>query len=248
MERPDVTMMYVVHKAFRRELSRMQAAAAQADNPDMHQALHDSWTTFSRYLTIHHTAEDEMLWPPMRAKLGAHDQELGLLDEMLDEHSQLEPVLRKIPTCAAQNRQRIAAILASQPGQSVRRTHRCSRQPFRTRGDNRANPGTADAQRTRMGRLQQRSAPPHRPARRRMVLSMAARRRATAYAGLRPRHRPTAAADDLQVGLGTTLSSPISLACSVISWPLPLLMGQRVGLACLCAPQPTGARPAAVSV
>jgi hemerythrin-like domain-containing protein len=103
MERPDVTMMYVVHKAFRRELSRMQAAAAQADNPDMHQALHDSWTTFSRYLTIHHTAEDEMLWPPMRAKLGAHDQELGLLDEMLDEHSQLEPVLRKIDNALQQS-------------------------------------------------------------------------------------------------------------------------------------------------
>ena len=67
MDHPDVTMMYVVHKAFRRELARMQAAAAQADNPRLHQALRDSWTTFNQYLTIHHTAEDEMLWPPMRA-------------------------------------------------------------------------------------------------------------------------------------------------------------------------------------
>jgi hypothetical protein len=47
MEHPDVTMMYVVHKAFRRDLARMQAAAAQAVNPDMHQALRGSWTTFS---------------------------------------------------------------------------------------------------------------------------------------------------------------------------------------------------------
>lgn len=96
MERPDVSMMYVVHNAFRREVARMQAAAAQADNPDLHQALRDSWRTFNQYLTIHHTAEDEMLWPPMRAKLGTHGQDLGVLDEMLDEHSRLEPVLREI--------------------------------------------------------------------------------------------------------------------------------------------------------
>jgi hemerythrin-like domain-containing protein len=96
MEPPDVTMMYVVHKAFRRDLARMQAAAAQAVNPVMHQALRGSWTTFNQYLTIHHTAEDEMLWPPMRAKLGTRGQDLGLLDEMLDEHSRLEPLLREI--------------------------------------------------------------------------------------------------------------------------------------------------------
>jgi hypothetical protein len=95
MEHPDVTMMYVVHEAFRRDLARMQAAAAQVVNPDMHQALRDSWTAFNQYLTIHHTAEDEVLWPPMRAKLGTGEK-VGVLDEMLDEHSRLEPLLRKI--------------------------------------------------------------------------------------------------------------------------------------------------------
>jgi hemerythrin-like domain-containing protein len=103
MEHPDVTMMYVVHKTFRRELARMQAAAAQADNPDLHQALRGSWTTFNQYLTIHHTAEDEMLWPPMRTKLGTRGQDLGLLDQMLDEHSRLEPVLREIDNALQQS-------------------------------------------------------------------------------------------------------------------------------------------------
>jgi hemerythrin-like domain-containing protein len=96
MERPDITMMYVVHKAFRRDLARMQAATAQAVNPDIHKALRGCWTTFNQYLTIHHTAEDEMLWPPMRAKLGTRGQDLGLLDQMLDEHCRLEPLLREI--------------------------------------------------------------------------------------------------------------------------------------------------------
>jgi hemerythrin-like domain-containing protein len=102
MEHPDVTMMYVVHKAFRRELARMQPAAAQADNRDLHQALRDSWTTFNQYLTIHHTAEDEVLWPPMRAKLGTGEK-VGVLDEMLDEHSRLEPLLREIDSALQQS-------------------------------------------------------------------------------------------------------------------------------------------------
>jgi hypothetical protein len=68
----------------------------------MHQALRGSWTTFNQYLTIHHTAEDVLLWPPMRAKLGTHGENHGLLDEMLDEHSRLEPLLRAIDNALRQ--------------------------------------------------------------------------------------------------------------------------------------------------
>jgi hemerythrin-like domain-containing protein len=96
MDRPDVSMMYAVHKAFRPELARMQAAAAQAVDPDMQKALGDCWATFNRYLIVHHTAEDETLWPPMRAKLSGRGQDLGLLTEMVDEHSRLDPLLREI--------------------------------------------------------------------------------------------------------------------------------------------------------
>ncbi|MDT5195740.1 MAG: hypothetical protein QOH20_2494 [Mycobacterium sp.] len=96
MDRPDVTMMFVVHNAFRRDLARMQAAAAGADDPATRNALRAGWATFSRYLTIHHVAEDEVLWPPMRAKLRGRADETHLLDAMADEHSQLDPVLRDI--------------------------------------------------------------------------------------------------------------------------------------------------------
>jgi hemerythrin-like domain-containing protein len=96
MDRPDVSMMYVVHKAFRRDLARMQAAAAQAVDPDVQKALRDCWATFDRYLIVHHTAEDETLWPPMRAKLSGRGQDLGLLTEMVDEHSRLDPLLHEI--------------------------------------------------------------------------------------------------------------------------------------------------------
>jgi hypothetical protein len=92
MDRPDVTMMFVVHDALRRDLARMHAAAARADDPAARTALLAAWATFSQYLTIHHTAEDEMLWPPMQARLG----DIRLLAEMVDEHSRVDPVVRKI--------------------------------------------------------------------------------------------------------------------------------------------------------
>jgi hypothetical protein len=102
MDCPDVTMMFVVHNALRRDLDRMQAAAAQADDPAARMALRAGWATFSRYLTVHHTAEDEILWPPMRAKLVDRTDETDLLVEMADEHSQLDPVLREIDDILAQ--------------------------------------------------------------------------------------------------------------------------------------------------
>src|SRR5882757_7552503 len=45
-----------------------------------------------------------------------------------------------------------------------------------------------------------------------MVLPMAARRRGTGYAGLRARPRPTTGANGPPADLGTTLSTPITLA------------------------------------
>jgi DUF438 domain-containing protein len=96
LDRPDVTMMFVVHNALRRDLARMQVAAAHADEPAARRALRASWPTFSRYLTVHHTAEDEMLWPQMLTKLVDRPDDMDLLKEMADEHSRLDPVLREI--------------------------------------------------------------------------------------------------------------------------------------------------------
>jgi hypothetical protein len=102
MDCPDVTMMFVAHNAFRRDLNRMQAAAAQADDPAARTALRAGWATFSRYLTVHHTAEDQTLWPPMRTKLVDRTDETDLLVEMADEHSRLDPVLLEIDDNLAQ--------------------------------------------------------------------------------------------------------------------------------------------------
>jgi hypothetical protein len=111
VDRPDVTMMFLVHSAFRRDLARMQVAAAQADDPVVRTALGAGWSTFSRYLTVHHVAEDDMLWPPMRAKLRGRPTETLLLDAMAREHSQLDPVLREIDDKVSQGSPaRLAAL------------------------------------------------------------------------------------------------------------------------------------------
>ncbi|WP_063820499.1 hemerythrin domain-containing protein [Nocardia aobensis] len=101
MGSPNVMMMIVVHNAFRRDLTRMQAAAAEADDRATRAALRKTWTTFSRYLSVHHLAEDEMLWPPLQAKLSEGVAEETLLVEMAHEHAQLDPLMKEIDEALA---------------------------------------------------------------------------------------------------------------------------------------------------
>jgi iron-sulfur cluster repair protein YtfE (RIC family) len=88
--------MFAVHNAFRRDLARMQPAAALAGERATREALSAGWATFSQYLTVHHIAEDEALWPVMHAKLTDRAEETSLLMEMADEHALLDPILREI--------------------------------------------------------------------------------------------------------------------------------------------------------
>ena len=96
MNKPDVTMMYAAHNAFRRDLARMRSAAAHVDKPGVRKAITDCWNTFHQYLTIHHTAEDETLWPPIRSHVTDESNVQHLLDQMLDEHTALGPLLDDI--------------------------------------------------------------------------------------------------------------------------------------------------------
>lgn len=78
----DFTMMFTVHDAFRRELRRL---ADHTGGPDPL-----GWRLFTRWLTVHHTAEDAVLWP----MLAPHP----LLDEMTAEHAGIDPLLAAVGT------------------------------------------------------------------------------------------------------------------------------------------------------
>jgi iron-sulfur cluster repair protein YtfE (RIC family) len=96
MNKPDVTMMYAVHNAFRRDLARMRSVATDVDKAAVRKAIANCWATCHRYLTIHHTAEDEMLWPPIRSHFVDAAQVQCLLDDMIDEHAALDPLQEQI--------------------------------------------------------------------------------------------------------------------------------------------------------
>ncbi|WP_225724969.1 MULTISPECIES: hemerythrin domain-containing protein [unclassified Nocardia] len=105
MNRPDITMMILVHNAFRRELRRFRSAAADSvDNPEAFAAVRDGWRTFNRYLTVHHTVEDEILWPALQSKLSEDSIGTALLIEMAAEHARLDPLLSAIDADLADGR------------------------------------------------------------------------------------------------------------------------------------------------
>jgi uncharacterized protein (DUF2236 family) len=68
-------MMLAAHDAFRRDLTRLARAAGAADlsGPARRQSVAAGWDMFKRQLHLHHTAEDEVIWPVLRPRL-AHSE------------------------------------------------------------------------------------------------------------------------------------------------------------------------------
>jgi hypothetical protein len=84
----DMTTMYTMHDALRRDLEHITSVTARPDD-DPKQLLRTAtgWEMFKSYLTVHHTAEDDMLWPRMREVLGDDSDGVALLDAMEAEHA-----------------------------------------------------------------------------------------------------------------------------------------------------------------
>ena len=88
--RADWVIMQAVHDAFRRDLDDMIGAAKRG------QAPRGRWAVFRDQLTYHHTAEDEALWPAVRAKLAGDPDGMALLAAMEDEHGLIDPLLAAV--------------------------------------------------------------------------------------------------------------------------------------------------------
>ncbi|WP_110206206.1 hemerythrin domain-containing protein [Nocardioides daejeonensis] len=93
----DLTMMYVLHHAFRRDLRDFRRAAEGTSPEDGNawRRLRDRWQLFTTELHLHHTKEDEILWPLLTERARAADdvESLRVLQEMEDEHAVLDPLL-----------------------------------------------------------------------------------------------------------------------------------------------------------
>ncbi|GIF47776.1 hemerythrin HHE cation binding domain-containing protein [Asanoa ferruginea] len=97
MSKLDMTAMYAAHAALRRDLELIARATARADD-DPRRVLRNAagWALFKKALHLHHTAEDEALWPQMRTTAANRPDDLALLDAMEAEHDAIDPLLDAI--------------------------------------------------------------------------------------------------------------------------------------------------------
>ncbi|GAA2081951.1 hemerythrin domain-containing protein [Actinomadura alba] len=100
--RLDMTAMYAMHDAVRRELRHIAKAAATIDD-DPRRVLSTAagWELFKKALHVHHTAEDDALWPAMRGALADRPDDLALLEAMEAEHAAIDPVIAAIDAALA---------------------------------------------------------------------------------------------------------------------------------------------------
>jgi len=93
----DLTMMYLIHRALRRDLKAFAVTLRDPNDPLRDDLLRDGfayrWSFFSRTLHHHHSGEDAVIWPYMRA---ARPDTRELMDAMEAEHSLLEPLMNAV--------------------------------------------------------------------------------------------------------------------------------------------------------
>lgn len=94
----DLTIMVAAHDALRRDLEAL-GRAAQAPGrrgPDGQRSVAAGWQLFKRQLHLHHTAEDDLVWPVMRERLEHSGNAWSVLDEMEAEHGRIDPLLAEV--------------------------------------------------------------------------------------------------------------------------------------------------------
>jgi hemerythrin-like domain-containing protein len=90
--RGRLTIVYLIHEAFRRDLERLSTSVRKpgVDSARAKQLL-AHWDFVNDQLHHHHRVEDESLWPLIRPKLAGHPDDLAVLDQMEAEHVALTP-------------------------------------------------------------------------------------------------------------------------------------------------------------
>jgi iron-sulfur cluster repair protein YtfE (RIC family) len=101
--------MYAMHDAFRRDLGRLVATSSQASRPEVLQL----WAIFSEQLRLHHTGEDEVIWPKLLA-VATSPGEVGIVHAMVAEHGAIVPLIAQVGACYSSKDDRGLAANLSQ--------------------------------------------------------------------------------------------------------------------------------------
>src|SRR5436305_1248183 len=102
----DLTIMLAAHRALRRDLTRLARAAARPagalrSEPARRRSVAAGWELFKHELHLHHTAEDEIIWPALRPRLAHREHALSVLDAMEEEHARIDPLLAAVDAAFA---------------------------------------------------------------------------------------------------------------------------------------------------
>ena len=98
----DMSMMFAMHDALRRELVQVGRIASRQDSHPgtlLRAAL--GWELFKKFLVVHHQSEDDALWPPLHARVAGHSDRAELVGALEAEHALIEPLLTAIDAAAA---------------------------------------------------------------------------------------------------------------------------------------------------
>ncbi|MEU9035348.1 hemerythrin domain-containing protein [Streptomyces sp. NPDC048352] len=98
----DLTVMYAMHDALRRELAHLDRMTTGADRDPGQLPATAGWVLFKKALHAHHTAEDEALWPVLRGRLAGRPKDLALLEAMEAEHAAIVPLIKAIDAALAE--------------------------------------------------------------------------------------------------------------------------------------------------
>lgn len=94
---PDMTSMHTVHDALRRDLEHIARVTARVDHDPRHVLRTAAgWQLFTRSLRIHHSAEDDMLWPVLRRQSPNRPDDLVLVEALEAEHAAIDQVIAMV--------------------------------------------------------------------------------------------------------------------------------------------------------
>jgi Hemerythrin HHE cation binding domain len=98
----DMSMMFAMHDALRRELVQVARIGKRTgDHPGQLLRAALGWELFKKFLLVHHQSEDDTLWPALRANVAGQPDRVALADALEAEHAVIEPLLTAIDAAAA---------------------------------------------------------------------------------------------------------------------------------------------------
>jgi hypothetical protein len=98
----DMSMMFAMHDALRRELVQVgRIARLRDDHPGRLLRAALGWELFKKFLLVHHQSEDDTLWPALRTQVAGQPDRVALADALEAEHAVIEPLLTAIDAAAA---------------------------------------------------------------------------------------------------------------------------------------------------